>query len=217
MLFPIIPKICHDENRDLALGQRDHLAYDLSKAEGERRVLVETQFGLDAVILNPVGIIGPFDFQPSPAGEFLQQLIHRQLPGLVKAGYFWVDVRDVARAAVAAESRGRCGERYILYSQYATFQAIAGWVQEACGTRPPRLVLPIWMAKIFAPAVVWYSRLRRVRPLVTPEAIEIVCCHQNIATEKASTELGFEPRPIRETVVDTVRWFQESESFESNS
>lgn len=205
-----------DESRDLALDHREHLAYDLSKAESERRVLVEMQFGLDAVILNPVGIIGPFDFEPSPAGEFLQQLIHRQLPGLVKAGYFWVDVRDVARAAVAAESNGRCGERYILHSQYATFESIAGWVQETSGARPPRLVLPIWVAKIFAPAVVWYSRLRGIRPLVTPEAIQIICCHQNIATEKAATELGFQPRPIRETVVDTVRWLQKRESNQSN-
>jgi dihydroflavonol-4-reductase len=205
-----------DESRDLALGQREHLAYDLSKAEAERRVLIEIQFGLDAVILNPVGIIGPFDFEPSPAGEFLQQLIHRQLPGLVKAGYFWVDVRDVARAAVAAESNGRCGERYILYSQYATFKSIAGWVQEISGARPPRLVLPIWVAKIFAPAVVWYSRLRGIRPLVTPESIQIICCHQNIATEKAAKELGFQPRSIRETVIDTVSWLQDRESNKSN-
>ena len=205
-----------DESRELALDQRNHLAYDRSKAEGERKVLAEVESGLDAVILNPVGILGPFDFEPSPTGEFFQQLMHRQLPGLVKGGYYWVDVRDVARAAVAAESRGRCGERYILYSQHVTFKSIAGWVQEVCGARPPRLLLPIWMAKVFAPAVVWYCRLRGIRPLVTPEAIQVICCHQKILTDKAATELGFQARPVRETVVDTVGWLQDRESNESN-
>lgn len=200
-----------DERRELALDPRKHLAYDRSKAEGERAVLAEIQNGLDAVILNPVGIIGPNDFEPSPTGEFLHQLIHRQLPGLVKAGYFWVDVRDVAQAAVAAESRGRCGERYILHSQYATFKSIAGWVQETSGSRPPLLNLPIWTAKAVAPMVVAYSRLRGIRPLVTPEAIQIICCHQKVSTSKAVDELGFRPRPIRETIVDTVGWLQMQE------
>ncbi len=195
-----------DETRELALDRRKHLAYDQSKAEAESRVLEEVRAGLDAVILNPVGILGPFDFEPSPAGEFLLQLIDRQLPGLVNAGYFWVDVRDVSRAAVAAESRGRRGERYILFSQYVTFPSIAAWVQEICGARPPRLVLPIWMAKAFAPVVVWYSRWRGIRPLVTPEAIHIISCHQKVSTEKAVNELGFQARPIQETVLETVRW-----------
>ena len=204
-----------DERRELALDPHKHLAYDQSKAEGEQKVLAEIQNGLDAVILNPVGIIGPSDFEPSPTGEFLNQLIHRQLPGLVQAGYYWIDVRDVARAAVAAESAGRCGQRYILYSQHVTFKTIADWVQEATGSRPPLLVLPVWMAKMFAPLVVGYSRVRGIRPLVTPEAIHIICCHQKISTDKAAKELGIQPRPIRDTIIDTVRWLQTHASTES--
>ena len=201
-----------DEGRRLAEDPPKHLAYDLSKAAGERKVLAGVEAGLDAVILNPVGIFGPFDFGPSPGGEFLLQLMRRKLPGLVQAGYYWVDVRDVARAAVIAEERGRSGERYILTGQYGTFKAIANWVQEASGARPPLLNVPVWLAKWSAPLVVWYSRRLGIRPLVTPEAIEIVGCHQNIATRKAQIELGFQARPLRETIVDTVDWLNEYES-----
>ncbi len=165
--------------------------------------------GLNAVILNPVGIFGPNDFGPSPSGEFLQQLMQRRLPGLVQSGYFWVDVRDVVLAAIAAEKKGRCGERYILHGEYGTFKSIAGWVQETSGARPPILNVPMWLARSVAPLVVWYSRRRGIRPLVTPEAIQIVGCHQKISTTKSAVELDFQPRPLRETITDTVRWLQE--------
>lgn len=179
-----------DETRSLAQAPPQHLAYDLSKAAGERAVLAGVQAGLSAVILNPVGIFGPNDFGPSPGGEFLLQLMQRKLPGLVQAGYYWVDVRDVARAAVAAEANARNGERYILPGHYGSFKQIADWVHEVSGARPPLLNVPVWMAKRAAPLVVWYSRRLGIRPLVTPEAIEIVGCHQSIVTQKAAVELG---------------------------
>lgn len=197
-----------DERRQPAIDPRFHLPYDVSKAAGEREVHAGIEKGLHAVILNPVGIFGPHDYGPSASGEFLLQLLHRKLPGLVQAGYFWVDVRDVASAAVAAETKGRCGERYILSGQYATFIEIAKWVREVSGARPPLLAVPLWVAKIVAPGVAWYSRRLGTRPLVTPEAIQIVACHQNIASEKAAVELGFQARPLKETITYTVRWLQ---------
>ncbi len=201
-----------EETRQLALDPGKHLPYDESKAVGEQKVLAGIQEGLNVVILNPVGIFGPHDYGPSPGGEFLQQLIDRKLPGLVRAGYYWVDVRDVARAAVAAEEKGRCGERYILFGEYATFKSIANWVQEISGARAPLMNVPLWIAKTAAPLVVWYSRFRGIRPLVTPEAVQIVNCHQNISTDKAAVELGFRARPLRETIADTVQWLQERDS-----
>jgi dihydroflavonol-4-reductase len=174
--------------------------------------LAGVQAGLSAVVLNPVGIFGPNDFGPSPGGEFLLQLMHRRLPGLVQAGYCWVDVRDVAEAALAAESQGGSGQRYILSSQYGSFKQIAGWVQEFSGARPPRLNVPVWIAKQAAPLVAWYSRRLGIRPLVTPQSIEIVGCHQNIVTRKAAMELDFQPRPLRETIADTVAWLRHHES-----
>ena len=198
-----------DESRQLALDPQRHLAYDRSKAAGEQAVLDGVQNGLDAVILNPVGIFGPDDYEPSPGGAFLRQLMHRDLPGLVRTGYYWVDVRDVAAAAVIAEHQGRSGERYILNGHYATFKTLAGWVQEATGVRPPLLNVPVWTATMVAPVVVAYSRWRGLRPLVTPEAIKIVQRHQQIATEKAAAELGFLPRPLRDTIINTVHWLQQ--------
>ena len=131
----------------------------------------------------------------------------------MQAGYYWVDVRDVAVAAVAAEIHGRAGERFILCGEYADFKTIARWVQACCGARPPLLNVPVRLARLAAPFVTWYSKLLGQRPLVTPESIEIVVCHQHVATSKATEELGFQARSLQETINETVCWRQNHESI----
>jgi dihydroflavonol-4-reductase len=199
-----------DESRKLAHQTDRHgLPYDISKADGQRIVTAGVQRGLDAVILNPVGIIGPFDFHPSAAGEMLLQLMERRLPGLVRAGYYWVDSRDVATAAVAAERQGKTGEHYIIKGEYATFARIADYVHQITGTKPPKINVPVWTARGAAPMIVWLSRFTGRRPLVTPESVEIISRHQNIQTDKAERELGFQHRPLQTTISDKIAWFQQ--------
>ena len=111
------------------------MAYDRSKALGEEAVLEGIRQGLDAVILNPVGLIGPYDFEPSPTGELLLQLAHRTMPGMVKAGFYWVDVRDVCQAAIVAETMGQTGHRYILHGEYGLVTAFAQQVEAHTGSR----------------------------------------------------------------------------------
>lgn len=202
-----------NEDRTLALTDQ-HLGYDQSKALGEQEVLKGIERGLDAVILNPVGIIGPYDFEPSPTGEMLLQMVHRELPGLVASGFYWVDIRDVAQAAIAAETRGRCGERYILSGEYGPIPKLAKLVHTHTGSRPPLMTSPLWLAKLVAPFAVLWSRLTGRRPLFTPESIQILECHQSIDTDKAARELGFVARPLEDTIRDSLQWFADNGRFQ---
>ena len=195
-----------DEGRLLALTP-DHAAYDYSKALAEREVLAGVDQGLNAVILNPVGVIGPYDFAPSALGESLLQIHHRELPGLVKGGFYWVDVRDVALAAILAEHKGRMGERYIIHSEYQTIPQLALWVKAVTGVKLPRLSSPIWLAYVVSPFMKYWSILTGKRPLFTRQSIEILRCHQVIKSTKARDELGFTARSVEESVRDALRWF----------
>ncbi len=109
-------------------------AYDHSKARAEREVLAGVERGLDAVILNPTAVLGPFDFEPSRMGRVLLDLQRGALPALVAGGFDWVDARDVCAAAIAAEDRGRRGERYLLSGSYASVVDLAALVAEISGT-----------------------------------------------------------------------------------
>ena len=86
-----------------------HPAYDRSKAEGEARVQAVVAQGLEAVIVNPTGIIGPADPRPSRMGQVFLDLARRKMPALLDGGFDWVDVRDVVAGAIGALEHGRAG------------------------------------------------------------------------------------------------------------
>jgi dihydroflavonol-4-reductase len=198
-----------DENQELA-DRPDALAYDRSKAMGEKAVLAGVQSGLDAVIVNPGSVVGPNDFRPSAQGQFFIDLCKRKLPGLVEGGYNWCDVRDVVRGAMAAEKRGRRGERYLLAGHSMTIKEVADTVGQVSGVRVPRMVTPLWLAQLFAPAAEAFSKLLGKRPLVTSHSLQIVGGNYAFTIDKARRELGYSPRPFIDTVRDSIDWYRQN-------
>lgn len=198
-----------DERSPLADGPVA-LPYDRSKARAEREVLAGVATGLDAVILNPTGVIGPHDLRPSHMGEALLAIYHRKLPSLVDGGFDWVDARDVAAAAVSAAERGRGGERYLLSGRWASMGELSRTIEEVTGRRTVRTVCPMPVARAAAPLVSLHSRLTGRRPLFTAQSLEILRGHRRVQSDKASLELGFSARPLPETIRDTFAWFAQA-------
>lgn len=182
-------------------------AYDRSKVGGERAVRQAIERGLDAVVVNPAAVLGPHDYKPSRMGEVLLRLFHRKLPGLIKGGFDWVDVRDVCAGAMAAADRGATGHNYILSGHWHSLQDLAAVFQRVSGVPAPKFVSPIWLARTGLPVSSIWSAVTKSRPLFTSESLDTVargarCCH-----DKATAELGYSPRPLDETLRDTLAWF----------
>jgi dihydroflavonol-4-reductase len=196
-----------DEENALADGN-GFLSYDRSKAAGERAVLEGIARGLDAVIVNPTAVLGPHDYKPSAMGEVLIGLARGRFIALVEGGFDWVDVRDVVAGALAAEKRGRCGERYLLGGSWCSVADLARLVQGVSGTKAPSWISPTWLARIGAPFVVAYSRLTKKRPLYTSESLKILTANNRVSHDKAASELEHRPRSLESTVKDTYDWFK---------
>lgn len=184
--------------------------YDRSKAAGEREVRQAIGKGLDAVIINPTGVIGPYDFQPSHLGEVIISMAQNKLPALVTGGFDWVDARDVVAAALRAEEQAPAGARYLLSGHWVSMCDIAAMVGEITGRTEKKFVCPLWLARLGAPVIQVASRLSGKRPLYTSVSLRALKSNRNISHEKATRELGYQPRPFRETLVDTLRWFGEN-------
>ncbi len=198
-----------DESRDSADGPR-HDAYDRSKAASEMEIRRGVDRGLDAIILNPTAVIGPFDGGPSHMGQFFLDLHRRRIPAQTAGGFDCVDVRDVVDAAVAAETQARCGENYLLSGGWQSMRHLALLSQQVTGVAAPRLVLPMFVARFWAPFQVILDRSRGRRPLYTPGALRAVSgSNRRISSAKAQAELGFRSRPLVDSVRDTYRWFDE--------
>ena len=183
------------------------LAYDASKAEGVRVIEEAVAEGLDAVIVHPTGVLGPHDYRGSRMGIVLKKLYEGRLPGLVRGGFNWVDVRDVVAGAMAAEAHGRTGERYLLSGHYATMIELAALVAEHSARPAPGFISPMWLAKAGAPFSTLWARVMGAEPLFTNEALHaVITGNPDVRHDKASAELGYEPRPLSETIRDTLAW-----------
>jgi dihydroflavonol-4-reductase len=199
-----------DEARPLAEGKHE-MAYDRTKAGGQREVWAGMKRGLDAVIIHPTAVVGPFDFKPSRMGQVLLDLYHRRLPSLVGGGFDWVDVRDVIAGAMAAETKGRAGENYLLSGEYRSVTELAHVAAQVTGVRAPRFTAPIWLAKVGVPFAVGWAKLARSRPLYTFDSLHALqLANQRISCAKAKTDFGYAARPLQDTVRDTYDWFREA-------
>lgn len=184
-----------------------HFAYDRSKAAGEQAVRAVMERGLEAVILHPSGVVGPYDFGPSRMGRVLLQLHRRTLPSLVDGGFDFVDVRDVALGLIAASERGRPGENYLVTGNHVRIAELAAAAHAVTGVRPPRLSTPIWVARLGVPVFAAIGKVQRAEPLYTHESLSVLQSRHQFDCTKARRDLGYAPRPLEATLRDTYAWF----------
>lgn len=193
----------------VALADRSRGVYDRTKAEAERLVLAAGEQGLAAVVLNPTGVIGPYDYGPSAMGQVLLALASRKMPALVRGAVCdFVDVRDVALAALAAEQRGKPGARYIVSGTRLSLVQLAACWSHTTNRHAPRVAVPMALARLSAPFAPWLARLRGRRPLFTPESLRVLRTQPPANRRATSVDLGFEPRPLVETLRDTWSWMK---------
>lgn len=183
--------------------------YAKSKAEAARFVLeAVANHGLDACIVQPSGIIGPYDFKTTHLTQLIIDAVTGRLKAGVKGGYDFVDVRDVVNGIIAACDRGQPGESYILSGHYISVPELFQMIAEASGQKPIKTFLPLWLAKLTAPLSELYYNLRHQPPLYTKYSLYTLTSNSNFSHAKADRELGYHSRPPQETITDTVRWLK---------
>ncbi len=182
--------------------------YDRSKALGEMEIQKGIERGLDAIIIIPSGILGPYDFRPSYLGESLQLMQHNGLPALTTGGYNWVDARDVATGAICAAQTAKAGSRYILSGHWHSIYEVAVMAAKIGGTRAPRLVIPLRLAELALPMMEKLATIRGSEPLYTRAMLNALKSNRHISHALATRDLGYEPRPFLETLTDTLNWFK---------
>jgi len=195
-----------DEHSPRSIEQ-DRPVYDRSKAAGEAAVRRVVGEGLDATIVNPTGVIGPVDFGPSRINAIIDKAARGHLPVAVRGGFDWVDVRDVVEGLMAAGSRGRRGESYLLRGHQATLVHLGRLAAGLNGHLGPVVALPAGMARWLAPTGERIGR-RLHSDAFTPASIGALLDNPVVNGAKAVTELGHHPRLLEDSVRDTVRWFE---------
>ncbi len=181
----------------------DSMPYSASKIAGERYALEAAQAGRDVVIVNPSYIIGPGDSRGGTTWP-IPLYLRGRLPFVIDGGLCLVDVRDTALGLVAAAERGRAGERYVLANRagnlsHAEFFARVG---EIAGHKRRQLKLPARLVFASTSVIPWPA---------TPGYARVAARWWYANPAKAERELGFAPRPVDETLGDTIRYVLDSD------
>ena len=189
---------------------RMSMEYAKTKARGTLEVLDVVRRGLDAVVVFPSGVIGPYDFKPSEAGQMILNFMRGRLPATVTGGYNFVDVRDVAKGHLLAAEKGRRGEGYILAGEWISVTDVLREVSLVVGRPVPRLSVSPRFALSAARCLTWFSAKTGKKPLFSVDMIEALLSNSQVASDKARSELGYTARPIRESIRDTVQWLRQA-------
>lgn len=184
--------------------------YDRSKAEASLAVLQATRQGLNAVIVCPTGVIGPYDYRRSEMGQLILDCVEEKPQLYVNGAYDFVDVRDVAEGLLLADEKGRSGETYILSGEQISVEGLIGAVQKAIGRQLFKLRIPMSLAHIISHLAPTYYQLSHTRPRFTSYSLEVLESNSMISHSKAQFELGYTPRSLLVTLSDTVHWFKEN-------
>ena len=180
--------------------------YVVTKREAEEAVLEEVDKGLDAVIVNPVYMIGPWDWKPSSGRMLLEVGAGRGLFAPPGSNDF-VDVRDVAQGIVSAMTRGQTGRRYILGGQplsyldaWRVFARVSGRMQPLGIAPPPFVHVAGWCGDVA-------GLFTRREPTVNSAATGMSMLPHNFSCSRAEAELGYTRRPFEAAAQDAWDWF----------
>jgi dihydroflavonol-4-reductase len=181
----------------------------VSKREAEDVVrCAMDQQQLNAVIVNPGFMLGPYDWKPS-SGRVMLGVSRALIPFATRGGCSLCDARDVASAIVNAVVQGQSGQSYILAGENITYRQLWANILETVG-RPRRV---FWPYRAITVAGWFFDAANRLLPIrersVNGAAIALGQLNNFYSSAKAARELDYRCRPSTETLGDTWRWLSE--------
>lgn len=154
---------------------------------------------LEMATVNPAAVLGPVlgnDFSASL--EIVKKLMEGAFPGSPRLGFPLVDVRDIADLHLLAMGAPQAaGQRYLGGTGFYWMEDVAAMLRDGMGVearKVPKGRLPSFLMRLIA----------KVDPVVASVAFELDRTRR-VTHAKAASELGWKPRPVETTVLDTAR------------
>jgi len=196
------------ENRSLVTDP-NAVPYDLSKADAQRIVLEYCDKGLNASIIHPSGIFGPNDFKPSLFGQEFINIANGKRPYSINVGYDYVDVRDLCKTSVDCIDKGEIKQNYIVGGNYMDFVYMSEVMSEILNKKLIRSTLPFGFIYMSLPGSYISSLIKKTPRAITMDSIHTIKVqNKNIPSSLSREKLNHNPRPVEETIQDTLEFFQ---------
>lgn len=176
--------------------------YDRTKAVAHDIAKEFIAEGLPLVIVQPGLIYGPGDTSSLRAA--LLDFLHGRLPMLpTQTAFCWAHVDDIVQGHILAMEKGKIGESYHICGEPYKIVDAYKLVSQVSGKRAT-MTVPYQMMKVLSVLV---KPLDAIMPdAYTSEGLRVVAGVTYWGdNSKAKRELGYNPRPISEGWVETVK------------
>ncbi|MCK4701245.1 MAG: NAD-dependent epimerase/dehydratase family protein, partial [Bacteroidales bacterium] len=182
------------------------LDYIDSKYEAQQIVLnYVNKNGLNAIILNPTFMVGPYDSKPG-SGALILGLYNGKVPGYTKGGRNFLHVKDAAFAICNALDRGEIGECYILGNENLTYGEFNSLVGKQLNIKSPKLFIPKSFILLFGLISQFISLITGKAPNLSYPLARISVDTHFFNPEKARRELGLAQTPVSEAIIEAFEW-----------
>lgn len=182
--------------------------YVITKREAEAVVRDHLARGLDAVIVNPGFMLGPWDWKPS-SGRMLLEVATRFTPVAPTGGLTSCDVRDVVDGLLAACERAPSGRQYILGGENLTYLQIWRLFAEISDGGKPWFRAGPLMRYLGGYGGDLWGRITGREPDLNSAGVRVTSQFHYYSSARAQAELGYQPRPFRQSVAEAWSWFVE--------
>jgi|688.fasta_scaffold00366_38 dihydroflavonol-4-reductase len=183
--------------------------YVVSKREADVEIERWLAQGLEAIIVHPGFMFGPYDWKLS-SGKMMVGL-KRSYPLLSPSGGCSLcDARDVASGIIAALERWNSGEHFILAGHNITYLQLWRTISAIIGgVRPLGRMGPIGMLamSIYGNLANRFSRDER---LINSAVLRMSAQYHYYSSEKASRLLGYQFREISTIIKDAWKWLKDN-------
>jgi dihydroflavonol-4-reductase len=183
--------------------------YCRSKYLAERHALRLGRAGAPVVVVNPTLPVGPGDLGRSPPTQMILDFCRGKRREYLDAELNLIDVRDVAEGMVRAIKTGRPGSRYLLGHENLSILSVFRLLARLTGLPEPRwrVPYPVALAAAYTSEFVADVFTHRA-PAATITGVKLTRRRMHFDPARSLTELKLSPRPVAETLAETVAWFR---------
>ena len=181
--------------------------YARSKFKAELEVWRGIGEGMEAVILNPSTILGYGDWNSSSCAIFKN--IYKGFPWYTPGINGFVDVEDVARAAVLMMESDISGQRFIVNGENWPFKQLQETIADGFGKKRPSKKASPFLLGLAWRMEKFKSLFSGKKPLLTKESAKVACSQTFFANQKILDGLpGFSFTPLLNTIQKACEKYQ---------
>jgi dihydroflavonol-4-reductase len=194
---------------DEITDERGLTDYVRTRLIADRMVLAAARAGeLPAVAMCVSTTYGAGDWGRTPHGAIIAGAAFGKLPftlGGIELEAVGVD--DAARAMILAAEHGRPGERYLVSDKMISNAEVVRIAAEAAGVPAPTKSIPLPVAYAMAALGTVKGRLQGRDERLNLNSLRLMRAEAPVDCSKATRELGWQPRPVEESIREAARWW----------